>query len=230
VLLRDRLLAYAWQVLNHLDRQLPGPATPGPLRTAEALNLLDHFIMALAALGGVAMESMTRGHGWRFLDLGRRLERAIQMVTLIQHGFGFHPAGNQGQLEVLLEIANSALTYRSRYLTSMQSDLVLDLLLLDDANPRSVAFQVGRLCAHIERLPAGQRAGRRTTEWRLALQLATVVEVAELTELAKADQTGRWTNLETLLKQIATDLPKTSAALTHKYFDHSIISRKLAGP
>ena len=83
------------------------------------------------------------------------------MVELLRHGLGFDPAKESGQLEVLLEIADSSLTYRSRYLTSMQADLVLDLLLLDEANPRSVAFQLARLREHIDQLPDSRSLIRR---------------------------------------------------------------------
>ena len=115
--------------------------------------MLDHAIITLSAFSGLVMESMTRGDGWRFLDIGRRLERAFQMVDLIRYGLGFECTTDSGQLEVLLEIADSSITYRSRYLTSMQADLVLDLLLLDEANPRSVAFQLVRLREHVDQLP-----------------------------------------------------------------------------
>ena len=76
----------------------------------------------LAAFGGLVMESMTRGDGWRFLDMGRRIERAWQVVDLIRQGLGFACPRHSGQLEILLEIADSSITYRSRYLTSMQTD------------------------------------------------------------------------------------------------------------
>ena len=66
------------------------------------------------------------------------------MVELLRHGLGFEGAADTGQLELLLEIADSSITYRSRYLTSLQADLVLDLLLVDEANPRSIAFQLAR--------------------------------------------------------------------------------------
>ncbi len=92
------------------------------------------------------------------------------------------------QLEDLLEIADSSLTYRSRYLTSMRADLVLDLLLLDEANPRSVAFQLARLREHIERLPESDSSVRRPAEWRLGVRLLTAVQIAELSELVREDE------------------------------------------
>ena len=108
------------------------------------------------------MEGMTRGHGWRFLDIGRRLERALQMAELLRTALGFATHADAGRLEALLEIADSSITYRSRYLTSLQTDLVLDLLLADEANPRSMAFQLARLREHVRPASAKPLAERRS--------------------------------------------------------------------
>ena len=149
------------------------------------------------------------------------------MVDLLRLGLGHEGTAESGQLEVLLEIADSSLTYRSRYLTSVQADLVLDLLLLDEANPRSVAFQLARLREHIDELPETQSLIRRPAEARLALGLLTAVQLAEVRELARTDSNGRWANLETLLNRLAADLRQLSEILTRSYFNHAIASRQL---
>jgi uncharacterized circularly permuted ATP-grasp superfamily protein/uncharacterized alpha-E superfamily protein len=229
-LLRDRISADAWRILNHFTQQFATAAPPEPLRMSGALNLLDNAIMTLSAFGGLVMESMTRGHGWRFLDIGRRLERAVQMVELLRHGLGFYAVKESGQLDVLLEIADSSLTYRSRYLTSMQADLALDLLLLDEANPRSVAFQFARLREHIDQLPDSQSLIRRPTEAHIAVRLATAVQLADVSELVRADERGRWANLEDLLSRLAYELRVLSETLTRAYFNRAISSRQLSAP
>jgi uncharacterized alpha-E superfamily protein len=226
-LLRDRISADAWQILNHFEQEFSTPAPPEPLRISTATNLLDHFIITLSAFSGLVMESMTRGHGWRFLDIGRRLERAIQMVDLIRYGLGYQPAADSGQLEVLLEVADSSLTYRSRYLTSMQENLVIDLLLLDEANPRSVAFQLARLREHIDQLPESVSLTHRPPEWRLAVRLLTAVQVAEAAELVRPDEYGHWANLENLVTRLAAELPLLSETLTRGYFEHAVAAPQL---
>ncbi|MEA2648628.1 MAG: hypothetical protein QOG61_1063 [Candidatus Binataceae bacterium] len=226
-LLRDRISADAWQILNHFEQEFSTPAPPEPLRISAATNLLDHFIITLSAFSGLVMESMTRGHGWRFLDIGRRLERAIQIVDLIRHGLGYQPATDSGQMEVLLEIADSSLTYRSRYLTSMQENLVIDLLLLDEANPRSAAFQLARLREHIDQLPESVSSTHRPPEWRLAVRLLTAVQVAEAAELVRPDEQGHWVNLENLVSRLAAELPLLSETLTRGYFDHAVAAPQL---
>jgi uncharacterized alpha-E superfamily protein len=166
---------------------------------------------------------MTRGDGWRFLDIGRRLERALQMTELLRNSLGPETGEDFGILEAVLEMADSSITYRSRYLTSLQTDLLLDLLLVDEANPRSIAFQLARLREHIEQLPGSHTAIRRPGEAKLALSLLTTVQLADVRELAGSPETR-----EALFAKLAQDLTLLSETLTRAYFSHAAQSRQLA--
>jgi uncharacterized alpha-E superfamily protein len=227
-LLRDRISGDAWRIINELDRDFARPAPPESMRISAAQELLDRAVSALAAFGGLALEGMTRGHGWRFLDIGRRIEHATQAVNVLRSGLGFGPQFETGQLDLLLEVADSSITYRSRYLTLMQPDLVLDLLLLDEANPRSVAFQLSRLSKDVHLLPDSQSLIRRPAEVRIALSLLTAVQTVELAELVLPDDRGQWGGLEELLYQLSVGLRELSETLTRSYFSHAIPSRQLS--
>jgi uncharacterized circularly permuted ATP-grasp superfamily protein/uncharacterized alpha-E superfamily protein len=227
-LLRDRFSADAWRSINRFDQKFAAPSRVEALRMGGALNLLDDAIVTLSAFGGFAMESMTRGHGWRFLDIGRRLERALQMVDTVQNGLNVQAADQSAELQTLLEIGDSALTYRSRYLTSMQAGLVLDLLLLDEANPRSVAFQLARLVEHVAELPAREVTSRKSAEWKTVMKMLTGLQVVDSVDLVRADEHGDWTNLETLLVTIGNGLRTLSETIARDYFDHSLASRQLS--
>jgi uncharacterized circularly permuted ATP-grasp superfamily protein/uncharacterized alpha-E superfamily protein len=229
-LLRDRISADSWRILNQLAFQLSSPPPPEPMRISAAQSLLDQAVTTLSAFSGMVMESMTRGDGWRFLDIGRRMERAMQIVELIRHGLGFECEPDSGQLEVLLEIADSSITYRSRYLTSMQSELVLDLLLLDEANPRSLAYQLARLREHIEHLPGSRSLIRRPPEARVAISLLTAVQLAEAREFMCANAEGSRANLESLLNRIAGELRLLAETLTRQYFSQAGPSRQFSVP
>jgi uncharacterized circularly permuted ATP-grasp superfamily protein/uncharacterized alpha-E superfamily protein len=229
-LLRDRISTDAWRILNQLDEQLSSAPPPDPLRISATQALLDQAVCTLSAFSGLVMESMTRGDGWRFLDIGRRLERAWQMVGLIRHGLGFECNNDSGQLEILLEIADSSITYRSRYLTSMQADLVLDLLLLDEDNPRSLAYQLVRLREHVEHLPGSRSLIRRPAEARIAISLLTAVQQVEVRELACVNSLGRRGNLESLLNRLTGELRLLSETLTREYFNQALPSRQFGGP
>ena len=227
-LLRDRFSADAWRILNRFDKQFASPPPIEPLRMGRALTLLDDAIMTLSAFSGLVMESMTRGDGWRFLDIGRRLERALQMIDMLRHGLNPGSRDEGGELQTLLEIADSSLTYRSRYLTSMRADLVLDLLLLDEANPRSAAFQIARLREHVEELPGSSGDARRNARWRMVAGLLSTVQLADAQELIRPGENGDWDSLGSLLGVLAAGLKALSEALARDYFEHTIASRQLS--
>jgi uncharacterized alpha-E superfamily protein len=208
---------------------LPSAPPPEALRLSAAHVFLDQAIRTLVAFSGLVMESMTRGDGWRFLDMGRRVERAAQMVDVIRYGLGFEGERDSGVLEVLLEIADSSITYRSRYLTSMQPELVLDLLVLDEANPRSVAYQMARLREHVEQLPGTQSSIHRAEEARLAISMLTAVQLMEAQELGSIDEEGRRAVLEKLFGRLAGELRLFSETLTREYFNQAGPSRRFSG-
>ena len=229
-LLRDRISVDAWLILNQLDQQFSAPAPTEMLRVGAAQDRLNHVIITLSAFAGLVMEGMTRGDGWRFLDIGRRVERALQMAELLRYSLARDSTPEVGVLEAVLDIADSSITYRSRYLTSLQTDLVLDLLLADEANPRSIAFQLAQLQEDVDQLPASHTAIRRPPEARLALSLLTGVQLADVRELVREGATGPSPALESLFVRLITDLNRLSETLTRAYFSHSPQSRQLLAP
>ncbi len=227
-LLRDRISADAWRILNRLHQDFTESHPVEPTRVSSALDLLDRAIISLSAFSGLVMESMTRGHGWRLLEVGRRLERAIQLVQLLRRGLATPAENSRARLEMLLEIADSSITYRSRYLTSLQDDLTIDLLLIDEANPRSVAFQLARMSEHIDELPQGPPTVRRSPAARIVLGALTAVRLADLERLASLGPDGSRVHLEELLAKLAEELPAVSEALTRRYLIHAVASRQLS--
>src|SRR3984893_2075321 len=156
---RDRLSTDLLRIVSQFGAvaSAPGDLAWGYVSAGEALAVLNHCVGVLAALRGFEMGNMTRGPGWRFLGIGRRIERSIQLVKLFRAII--EPLGMEGPLlEMLLEVADSSITYRARYFTTLQASPVLDLMMNDDANPRSLAFQVKDLskhCAGLSGLPSG---------------------------------------------------------------------------
>ncbi len=141
-------------------------AAPG---SAACWVQLDLGIQRLAAFSGMGTENMTRSFGWRFLDMGRRIERSVQTSALLESLLDAGDPEDDGSLILLLEIADSFMTYRSRYLLTPQLAPVLDLLLQDETNPRSVAFQLAALAEHLAALPrdpAQPRARQRAADRR----------------------------------------------------------------
>jgi uncharacterized circularly permuted ATP-grasp superfamily protein/uncharacterized alpha-E superfamily protein len=221
---RDRLSTDAWRVLMALELRLEaGPGTP----RAGVRRRLDEAVVTLAAWSGLVVDSMSRGHGWRFLDMGRRLERAAGLLALLEAAAA--PCEREGPLlEGLLEAADSGMTYRRRYLTRLQRAPVVDLLLTDGTNPRSVAFQVDALVAHIAQLPQDANAAVRTPQHRLALELQSALELADVETLCAPGPDGRPAEgLGLLLARLGRGLPALSDSLGASYLNHAAVSRQL---
>lgn len=154
--LRERLSSDNWRSLNQMLQDLGRPGAD--LGIADALALLDEAAVSLMTLSGFTLDGMTRDLGWRFLSIGRRIERLQFMCTLIQHALAM-PAN--AHLEWLLELGDSIITYRSRYMARAEWMPTLDLLLLDTANPRAIIFQLEGLVGYLNRIsvqhgPCGQ--------------------------------------------------------------------------
>ena len=153
---REFLSTATWRVLNSLDaeRSVLSETTDrsDPFLVTECL---DRIMVDLAALAGLVMESMVRGPGWRFLDLGRRLERAVLLLGVIEATLSDPPADDVAQpvYDLVLSASESLVAYRRRYRSDVRLAAIEDLLVHDDTNPRSLAFQLDRVNEHLAALP-----------------------------------------------------------------------------
>ncbi len=205
---RDRISADMWRALSHLMVDMMADLTAMAQPSAngqdqpelshldarailsDVLELLDAGISRLAAFSGLVSENLTRGQSWTFLDMGRRLERSLQTSSLLRGTLGTETRTEGCILEALLEIADSTMTYRRRYLSLLQAAPVLDLLLADETNPRSLAYQLVALTESIDRLPHDPSLPGRSTEQRLVLANLTALRLADLDTLARAEGFG----------------------------------------
>jgi len=149
--LRERFARDFWRIVRRPMPAIDDHSEQSLLGTARAL--IEHF----STLSGLASENMLRSLAWRFLDMGRRLERAVSICRLVRRltAIGGKAAANERDaLGALLDLCDSQIAYRSRYLAEPIRNPVLDLVLLDPTNPRSLIFQVQRLAEHIAALPA----------------------------------------------------------------------------
>ncbi len=181
--MRERLSADFWSLLGNLERDLAERAQT-PLSEAEALQQAESALQILAALAGLVQENMNRAAGWRFLDMGRRIERGINTCR-IARTFA-HDAATPDDLDLLLDLADSQITYRARYLVGLALTPVRDMIMLDPFNTRALAFQVQALKTHLASLPSLLEDGMLEAPSRLLLPLATEVETADAQHLTPA--------------------------------------------
>ena len=239
-IVRDRISIDMWRVLSGLGREETAgreawesvrngsAATGASFALPDVLDLLSRTVLTLAAFGGLALESMTRGRSWRFLDMGRRLERTLYTINLLHHTLGVAQPNEAPVLDALLEIADSSMTYRRRYLGGLQTAAVLDLLLVDESNPRSVAFQLTALADDVETLPRPDISPTRSPEQRLMLSALSRVCLADVGLLTRVEDNGRRPHLQALLSQLGSELPALSDLITRNYLSHLQTSRHLA--
>ena len=179
--MRERLAADFWGLLLNLESQLMEGAQ-APVSEAEALQQVEDALQILAALSGLAQENMNRVAGWRFLDMGRRIERGINTCRLTRTLA--NDTATNDDLDLLLDLADSQITYRARYLVGLALTPVRDMVMLDPFNTRSLAFQVVTLKDHLAALPSLLDDGMLEEPTRILLPLATEVETADAGHLS----------------------------------------------
>lgn len=230
---RDLWSVDTWRVIDNVDstiQHLAGDPDDFPLLQNE----LDTLIGSLMAFFGQTQESMPHESGWYMLTLGRRLERALQVVNILRNAL-VQPQSDVVEhlmLEAVLLNQASLITHRRRYRALQHVYTVLDLLLLDTQHPRSLAYQVEQIAQKLAKLPpmpVKLPAHQLSREQKLVLQVSTELKLAETEKLARiSEDTGHRIHLEKLLNNVERRLSKVSMLLTEKYFSHTQGARQLA--
>jgi uncharacterized alpha-E superfamily protein len=144
---------------------------------SDPLERADRSLRLLAALAGFTQENMAQLTGWRFLEIGRRIERALNTADFVNE-LGLNPS-SVASLEALLELGDSSITYAQRYFVAAAQRPILDLLLLDDSNPRSCAFQIKKLRELVAMMPGESVDDEPSHARRVAEKLSAEVVAAD---------------------------------------------------
>lgn len=202
--IRDRFSPDGWLALADLRktaRAFAARVQPGD----DATRSMTVLLRKLAGFSGLVHENMYRFAGWRFLEIGRRLERGMQIAGIV--GWFTRKGAPEGSLEMLLEIGDSVMTHRRRYSVSAGTNSYIDLLVLDPLNPRSVLFQVSELREQIEKLPGGIADGLLSPAAKAALELQTELRVAEPEMITTED-----------LTRLGVEIGRLAQLIAHAYF------------
>ncbi|MDV2986763.1 UNVERIFIED_CONTAM: circularly permuted type 2 ATP-grasp protein [Methylobacteriaceae bacterium AG10] len=198
--LRERLPAESWRALADLRDTLVYAEGWTPTE-AQLFGKAERALGHLAALSGLLHENMGHAAGWRFADMGRRIERAINTCGFALRFCG--PDASAEDLGVMLSLADSQIAYGARYLVGVSRDAVCDMAVLDPNNPRSVAYQLQAITAHLDALPALAADGLPEPHRRRALALAVTLQTAEAAALDAETLERFETDLEALADRIA---------------------------
>ncbi|BBP61767.1 circularly permuted type 2 ATP-grasp protein [Pseudomonas sp. St316] len=217
---RGKLSRENWQALVELQREAMELETEEP-DFGELLDFLNRLVMSLAALSGFALDDMTRDEGWRFLMMGRRLERLQFLSSSLAAFLRSDAVFDQAGLEWLLELGNSSITYRSRYLAVAQLIPVMDLLLLDEQNPHAVLFQLKLVARTLKRLNDDFGAPKETALPELVTRLSRFdLRCLENPLFGEASLRAALDGLADLLQEVADVGGQVSDRLALRHFAH----------
>jgi uncharacterized circularly permuted ATP-grasp superfamily protein/uncharacterized alpha-E superfamily protein len=208
--IRDRLSADVWRLLDAPAPPPSGEDAAGLLDRATALQ--ERF----SALAGLSCENMARTAAWRFQDIGRRVERGI--LTCRQLRIFAPDEAVADDLTTLLDLADSQITYRARYMTGIALAPVRDLVALDPYNPRALAYQVARIRDHVAALPVLGDDGMAEEQQLLAIELSGLLAMARAEALGAQAVLG-----------IENRLLALSEAISRRFFLHGSETLRAAG-
>jgi uncharacterized alpha-E superfamily protein len=186
--------------------------------------MLTLWLELLSAFSGMERENINRGVGWLFLSIGRRLERAIYLTRQLREITKPLAEQDWPLLECLLEVGDSSMAYRSRYYTTLQPLAVLDVLMADETNPRSLDFQLAHLADLYQRLP--RHLPNELQAMQDALALLRGFDLRKLKyplpgASRAANGTDGLSQLERFLRGLEKLLPSWSNNLSSRYFSHA---------
>lgn len=210
--IRDRLSSDNWRFLSLLfDRVATTP--PTPMELDDALALVDRSIVSLVAVAGLEMAHMTRDHGWRFLSLGRHLERLLLVASTFD-SVAEEESADPALLEWLLELSDSLVTFHARYVRQPEWSAVVELLLFDAHNPRSLMFQLAKLGKHVRLLPGA-------AVMDVVAEIDRLEHVCRGVDARQGDLFAKRNPIDDLLGDCRKVALRVSDALTSRYFSHA---------
>lgn len=186
------------------------------------------MVLDLAAFFGLCNETMPHHYGWRFLDIGRFIERALGTLGLLKLALLTAHQPGIPLWEVVLSTTDNFTVYRRRYRSQLHPSAILDLLLFDETNPRSVGYMLKRLARQIDKLPSAGSSPYRNLENRLIIQATSALHLVDIDKLADLDTSSESkAALTELLDALIAPMAELSNALSHSHFSHVESPRQL---
>lgn len=222
---RDQLSGDVWSALSAVERALArqrGLQVAGDDAADDLGPVCARILEGMLAVGGMVADSMERDVGWCLLESGRRLERAVRLVRLLAGTVTRERSRGVDSLvlETVLLAQESLITYRRRYQTRSSVAALVELLLLDARNPRSLRFQLDSLGEALKRVPAGARAV--STRDSLLADVVDFVDEADATRLVEVSEGGDRTELREMLAAIAWRLEELGEEIARVHFSHTV--------
>jgi uncharacterized circularly permuted ATP-grasp superfamily protein/uncharacterized alpha-E superfamily protein len=227
---RDHWSTDTWRVLRTIEEEWAAVAAISHTGHHRMVNALDNLITAMVAFIGLNRESISREQGWTMLDTGRKTEQSILLVSMLLHTLVLkQDEQTEYDLQESVLVSNESLVnYRYKFRTHLQLPLVLELMLLDPNNPRSLVYQLDRLKAYLASLPKTPYSHSIPEHERLINETYAFLQSANKQQLAIADVTTfRYENLFIFLTGMMNRLLSIPDAVSKTYFKHAASQKQL---
>jgi uncharacterized circularly permuted ATP-grasp superfamily protein/uncharacterized alpha-E superfamily protein len=228
---RDHWSTDTWRVLRGIEEELQRDVSLSHHGHLELLHTLDSLITSIVAFIGLNRESISREQGWIMLDLGRKIEQSLLLITMLKTMLVTrYPEEVEFNLQQSILMNNESLVnYRYKYRVPIQTLLVLDLLLFDPNNPRSLTYQVEKLKGYLENLPKASSAHTLMEYERLILEADTLMKLTDKNDLTKPDRHGAdYSRLDDFLSKMFLLLSAIPNVISKTYFKHELTSKSIA--
>jgi len=226
--IRERLSQEQWNVIVAAEQDFAAGcralAEPGEYSSMEALRVLERLLQATATMTGAQTDRMTRDDGWRLLSSGRHLERLAFLATALAEAFETGSVLDQGGFEAVVALFDSTITFHAQYQQRHDIPALLDLLVLDRDNPRSLGWVAQTLRGRLAKL-----AGSAPGEVPDIVLPVPDPEQWSLEAMCERGSDGKYTALLQLLQQCSDAAHRLSDALSARYFTHSTHARHSLG-
>jgi len=225
---RDHWSTDTWRVIRGMEEGLQIGIPLSHHGHLQMIHALDNLITSIVAFIGLNRESISREQGWIMLDVGRKIEQSLLVITMLRTNLVKRYSDQvEYNLQQSVLMSNEGLVnYRYKYRRPLQNLLVIDLLLFDPNNPRSLTYQVVRLKAYLQNLPKNN-GGKSLTEYeRLILEADTMLKLADKKELAESDEDG-YTNLEKFLSRLFGILSAIPGVISKAFFKHEMTPKTI---
>ncbi|HLA57161.1 MAG TPA: circularly permuted type 2 ATP-grasp protein, partial [Puia sp.] len=225
---RDHWSTDTWRVIRGMEEGLQNGIPLSHHGHLQMIHTLDSLITSIVAFIGLNRESISREQGWIMLDVGRKIEQSLLVITMLRTNLvKKYSEQVEYNLQQSVLMSNEGLVnYRYKYRRPLQNLLVIDLLIFDPNNPRSLTYQVVRLKSYLQNLPKNN-SGKSLSEYeRLILEADTLLKLADKTALAVSDDEG-YANLEIFLSRLFRILSAIPGVISKAFFKHEMTPKTI---
>jgi uncharacterized circularly permuted ATP-grasp superfamily protein/uncharacterized alpha-E superfamily protein len=221
--IRDKLSLYTWRSVYRLEQEWTDLVSNPQKNFRNIGQVLENIVIYLSALIEMNAESAVQEHCYVMIELGRRIEKAMLMISLIRSSLTSKndEVVEYRVMESMLLTLGILNTYRSRYRSQFQVQAVIDLYLLDPTNPGSLMSQVEQIQKNKSLLPSTKTTFNLNDEERLAFEIYASLKLADSALLAISNKDSFIREeLDLLLSTCSDKLQKISMQISTKYFSH----------